>query len=388
MTPSRNLRSLLARLRDERERAGLTADELDGRLLIGSGWSERFEAGEVAPSVDLLVAMLNVLKVDPAAFLGSHHWDRSTTFTRAMLAEPVGSDLLVRFQYAAHEATYRLVGAKPKDFRDVLRELQQGLARLACDAEGQAATATLTDSVARAFLKAAKTWPQANPSDLWWFVIYRAYCDPFNHPACNAERDLGQSWKRTAGWALEEVLVRHYGPWLRREGIGIAVETGERKRSLLASVDVPVPLNPDKVDVLLTATARRKELCFGVVHVKASFAERRTDDVPLSRALIASGYSSPLWTMDCKSMPSANPVNRGELGRPRGADGNGRSEKRRDIEVHGEFSACFSYNRNTVPTPDGEAAVARVCVCDFTNPEDAFSRFVVSEWDRFRRGRG
>ena len=149
-----------------------------------------------------------------------------------------------------------------------------------------------------------------------------------------------------------------------------------------------MPLNPDKVDVLLTATARRKEVCFGVVHVKASFAERRTDDVPLSRALIAAGYTSPLWTMDCKSTPSRTPVNRGELGRPRRGDANGRSEKRKDIETHGEFSACFSYNRSTLPTPDSEAAKARITVCDFTNPDDAFSRFVVAEWDRFRRTRG
>jgi len=57
-------------------------------------------------------------------------------------------------------------------------------------------------------------WPHANPSDIWWFVVSRAYHDPFNHPAHYARLDLGQSWKRTGGWALEEVLVRHYGPAL------------------------------------------------------------------------------------------------------------------------------------------------------------------------------
>lgn len=245
-------------------------------------------------------------------------------------------------------------------------------------------SAVLSDSIARAFLKAVETWPHANPSDVWWFVIYRAYCDPFNHPAERAHRDFGQSWKRAAGWALEGVLVRHYGPYLQKHhGINLFIATGERKDLLLHHLEVEDRLEADKVDVFLTGHLDGQEVCFGVVHVKASFAERRTDDVPMSRSLVQAGYTSPLWTMDCKSTPSPHPKNRGELGKPKKSTEDRRSAKRKDIEEDGYFSACFSYNQNTVPTPSNQPSKARIYVCDFSNSNDAFTRFVAREWQRF-----
>jgi hypothetical protein len=235
------------------------------------------------------------------------------------------------------------------------------------------------------FLTAARLWPHASPSDLWWFIMSRAFCDPFNHPASNAQGDLSQSWKRTGGWALEEILVQFYGPQLAKQGIRMFIATGPEKEMLVEQLKVDSRLEPDKVDVLLTGIARGEEQVFGVVHVKASFAERRTDDVPLSQALVAAGYVSPLWTMDCKGTPAARPTNPGELGDPlaRGADL--RSAKRKDIEDDGFFSACFSYNRNTRPTPTSQKAKARVVVCDFKSPDDAFTAFLVTEWKKRRR---
>ena len=126
-----------------------------------------------------------------------------------------------------------------------------------------------------------------------------------------------------------------------------------------------------------------KRMFFGVCHVKASIAERRTDDVPLSRALIDGGFTSPFLTMDCKSGPSKDPVNRGELGEVLGAGNDQRSAKRKDIEDDGYFSACFSYNANTLPTPARQRAKARIFVCDFRNPDDAFAQFIIGEWKRF-----
>ncbi len=140
--------------------------------------------------------------------------------------------------------------------------------------------------------------------------------------------------------------------------------------------NVPSRLESDKVDVFLLGPDDR---VFGVVHVKASFAERRTDDVPMSEALIAKGYFSPLWTMDCKSMPAAKPVNKGELGLVQGR----RSAKRKDFEDDGWFSACFSYNANTLASPDPEKVAAPIVVCDFSDPDDAFVEHVVAAWQRF-----
>ena len=61
----------------------------------------------------------------------------------------------------------------------------------------------------------------------------------------------------------------------------------------------------------------------------------------MSTVLANCGYTSPLWTMDCKSMPGEFPINRGELGEVTDR----RSAKRKDIEDEGYFTGCFSYNR-------------------------------------------
>ena len=126
----------------------------------------------------------------------------------------------------------------------------------------------------------------------------------------------------------------------------------ERKARILHDIDVGHRLETDKVDIMLTVGEGVNERMIGVIHVKASFAERRTDDVPMSQALVYARYISPLWTMDCKSFPSPEPVNRGELGKIFTGEGQDqRNAKRKDIENDDFFSACFSYNRNTRPNP-------------------------------------
>ena len=139
-------------------------------------------------------------------------------------------------------------------------------------------------------------------------------------------------------------------------------------------------MEADKVDVVLCGKESKQRRFFGVVHVKSSFAERRTDDVPMSHALGRAGYTSPLWTMDCKSGPSTQPVNRGELGRAHER----RNAKRKDIEDEGYFTGCFSYNRNTAPSNPHLPETRQIQVCDFSDPDDAFSQFIVNRWQEFR----
>lgn len=242
---------------------------------------------------------------------------------------------------------------------------------------GLASGSSRSDVVAKTFLQAVKVWPEANPSDLWTFVINRAYCDRSNHPAANARLNLEQSWKRTSGWALERVLVAHYGPFLMANGISANISSKSEKSALLSGID-DSRIIPDKADILLTYDHRRVRRLLGVVHVKASIAERRTDDVPMSQALLRAGYLSVFWTMDCKSFPSTQPVNLGEFG---DATEGRASDKRRDFEVNGYFSACFSYNLNTIPTKGGKVA-SRIHVCDFKRTNDQFSQFLVDELGR------
>lgn len=346
-------------------------------MILGPGWVARFETGAAVPKLDMLLALIHELSGRPDEFFVGLVADESPgEVERFIYAVPSGNDLIVHFKYAAYDAEYRLPDARIEQFETVIKALRDGLAR-----------DNKTKAVVSSFLTAVKLWPNVNPSDLWWFVIHRAYCDPFNHPAANVGGDLAQSWKRTGGWALEEILVQFYAPHLEQHGIRVFIATGPQKDVLLGQLQVQERLESDKVDILLTASVRGKEQCFGVVHVKASLAERRTDDVPLSHALVTAGYVSPLWTMDCKGLPAAQPTNPGELGEPLGT-ADLRSAKRKDIEDDGYFSACFSYNRNTKPTPVGQKVKARIVVCDFQSPDDAFSKFIISEWKKRRRSAG
>jgi transcriptional regulator with XRE-family HTH domain len=386
--PTPKVTALLQRLKDLRQRSGLSAAQVEERLILGPGWVDRFESGATVPTLDMLLAILDLVGANPDDLFSGIAATSAGEIERHIHAVEDGKDLLVHFRYAAHDAVYRLPNATLEEFESVLKELRDGLARLALPRDPEAERAIKTGSVARAFLRAVKTWPAANPSDLWWFLISRAFCDSFNHPAEFARLDLGQSWKRTGGWALEEVLVRNYAPFLKEHGINLFIAHGEHKKELLKQFKIRDRFEAAKVDVLLSADVRGKETCFGVVHVKASFAERRTDDVPLSRSLIEAGYTSPLWTFDGKGAPGATPFNAGELGEPLKGKTDRRSAKRKDIEEDGYFSACFSYNLHTAPTPASQKAKARVIVCDFRNSDDQFSRFIRQEWERFRTARG
>ena len=387
MTRSDYLSQLFQRLHTFRQEAQLEPEQVESNLVLGPGWIHAFESGAAPPGLDVVMSLLS-LYGKTLRDLAEGIEGNAPSIKRSITPEKVDNDLVLHFPYGKYDATYRLEGATVEQFTEIVLTLRNGLAQLADSGIGKQRAETIKmKSVANAFMKAVELWPQANPSDLWWFLVYRAYCDPYNHPAQYARLDFAQSWKRTAGWALELVLEKHYGDTLAEQGINMVRKDSERKARILHGIDVGHRLEPDKVDIMLTVGEGVNERMIGVVHVKASFAERRTDDVPMSQALVDASYISPLWTMDCKSFPSPEPVNRGELGKIfTGEDRDQRNAKRKDIESDGLFSACFSYNRNTRPTPpDTPLAKARIYSCDFTDPDDAFTRFVVSESRRFRK---
>lgn len=372
------LKALLGNLRGLRQKAGLTEAALEERLILGPGWVSGFERGQTVPSIDVVLAILHEVGAGLPDLLVGLPEAEASSIKRCIFAEPAEDGIRIRFDYAKHDAQYSLPNSTLDEFGAVIRTLRDGLAGSAT--VGQRQGAVKSDAVARAFLEAIRIWPHANPSDLWAFVVSRAFCDPYNHPAKFARLNLEQSWKRTSGWALELVLVHHYGPFLKKHGVNLDIAHGPVKQAIVGSLNLPGHrVEADKIDVVLCGDTPQGPRFFGVVHVKASFAERRTDDVPLSTALIRSGYTSPFWTLDNKSGPSAHPVNRGELGF---ADGE-RSAKRKDIEDEGYFTGCFSYNQNTRPSPISLPPERRVYVCNFGSPDDAFSRFIISRWQTF-----
>lgn len=376
---------LLQRLSAFRDEAGLTPAQVEEQLILGPGWVGAIEAGAIHPSLDVIASMLSVYEKN-LSDLAEGATGSVPHINRSISAETANNGIDIHFAYAQHDATYQLPNATLDQFKQVVLTLRNGLAQLSRqNVSDEQEKAIKTESVANAFLKAVELWPNANPSDLWWFLVYRAYCDQYNHPSEHSRLDFTQSWKRTGGWALEKILERHYGAPLAAHGINLVIADNERKVRLLEGIDVGHRLEADKMDVLLTVGSGAAEQLIGVVHVKASFAERRTDDVPMSQALVEAGYISPLWTMDCKSTPSSRPVNRGELGAVFNGQGtDNRSAKRKDIEDDGFFSACFSYNLNTLSTPATYQARARVFVCNFADQNDVFINFIVSERQRVR----
>lgn len=376
---SEYIKSLLENLKKIRTQAGISEADLEERLILGPGWIRRFETGKTVPSIDMMLALLNEIGADFAQLLDGLPEPEAAEVERMLFAEPTENGIQVNFRYAKHDAKYYLQNTTVEDFETVIKTLRDGLSRLSRANDDQA-EAIKTDSVAKTFLAAVRQWPNVNPSDLWWFVVYRAYCDPYNHPASFARLDFTQSWKRTGGWALETIVVKHYADFLKAHGVNIYIADAAERAWIVRGLQLNDRIEADKIDVVLTGDTPQGPRFFGVVHVKASFAERRTDDVPMSIALVRGGFTSPLWTMDCKSMPSPLPVNRGELG---GNEGR-RSAKRKDIEDEGYFSGCFSYNSHTIPSPQGLPPERQVHVCNFANPDDAFSRFILQRWNQFR----
>ena len=368
-----------------REVLGMTQENLADASELDRSYIGGVERGERNPTLTTILRLASALGIPPAylfegtgggipiqerrvqgnMFEGIGENVPVSPGTDRMLATDTENGLLIQFRYDQYDARYLLLGAKQSEFNEVLSVLKEGLV------SGN----RKADAVAKAFLTATRLWPDANPSDLWTFMINRAYCDRSNHPVVNDRLNLEQSWKRTSGWALERVLVAYYRAFLMKKGIIIKIRSKAEKTSFLNGIN-DSRIVPDKADVLISFVSDGVEQLLGVVHVKASIAERRTDDVPMSRALIDASYLSVFWTMDSKSFPSENPINRGEFG---DAGYKQASDKRRDFEEHGHFSACFSYNKNTVPTLDDSDVAAQIFVCDFTNPDDDFSRFLTAE---------
>jgi len=345
-------------------------------LLLGPGWVERFESGQYEPSLGMLAALIQLYGTDLPTFFAKLDLGKEALVPdRHLSASRAGHDLQLHFPMGSYAATVILPKANLADLNAVVGKLRDELA-----------AGRPREAIMLAFLEAVRKWPHANPSDLWYFLIAHAYQDDYNHPASEAGRDWGQSWKRASGWALEAVIVRHYESQLGKHGIRLEMPPPNRRIELLRQMGIPNPAEmAEKADVIaIGMAAAGNEHPFGVVHIKASFAERRTDDVPLSQQLIARGLASPLVTMDCKASPGPTPVNRGELGPTQGGN-EAVSAKRYDIERDNKFDACFSYNQSTKPTPAGQAAPARIYVLDLANPNDRFSQHLMARW-RQRQG--
>ena len=137
-----------------------------------------------------------------------------------------------------------------------------------------------------------------------------------------------------------------------------------------------------KLDIALFGVIDGREHIFGGIHLKASLAERVTDDVPCSEAMMKKDYVSYLLTMDAKSFPPPNGdlINRGELGSIENS-----SDKRNYIEVHGSFTGCYSYNLRTTPSGNTTRSGCKIYSSTFEPAKDSLPAHIISAWNKFAK---
>lgn len=228
------------------------------------------------------------------------------------------------------------------------------------------------EAIVLAFLYVLRQCPEANPSDLWHHVVYRLYCDIFSR---HRSQNPGQSWVRASGEALEQFLQQWYSPVLVSRGIEVlALISSSQKRRALEEMGLSQEVGAAKLDVALYLVGATDRRIFGGIHVKASLAERVSDDVPASEAMMRKGFFSPLWTLDVKSFPPPHGdlINKGELGTPTNP-----SEKRRYVEEHGSFDNCYSANSRSVPSAGATPSGKRIFTIVLSDQPDQFAKDII-----------
>lgn len=229
------------------------------------------------------------------------------------------------------------------------------------------------DAIAATFVKAIRLCPDANPSDLWRYLVYRPYLS----------QRSDQSWKRAGGQGLEVFLVNYYNPLFQKHGIKLVWLSRAGATTAFSEMGIVDRVGRSKLDIALIGRCSDDTWrVFGGAHVKASLAERISDDVPASVAMQEKGYFTPLLTLDMKAFPPphGDEVNRGELQFPQRPGE--QSDKRNYFERDGLFSCCYSYNQRTPPTPEGSHAKAKIKTLYFSEGStDCFMDDTILAWN-------
>lgn len=369
-----NIKKILLEISKARKTNGISSDELEGELNLGKGWISALETGEINPPFDLMLSIIDFLKVDLQTIISEIKFDDPQSLNRLISAQQVQKDIKCLFKFGRYDAEYNIENTSVENFNSLLSEFRRIINKKG---------SKKTEVVVNTFLKAIELFPNVNASDIWYFIIPSIFQDPYNHPVTEMNTDFSQSWKRTGGWALEKIFVEYYKDELAKHDILIDIFQKNRKTELLNKMKLSYKVQPNKADVLLVNTKNGGYDCFGIVHIKSSFAERRSSDQAFSMALMQKQFFSPFMTMDCKATPAKHPVNKGELGNIFELDEDVRVDKRKEFEEEGYFSACFSFNSNTKPTPTNQKATARIFRMNFSNAKDAFTQMTVEARNRF-----
>lgn len=233
------------------------------------------------------------------------------------------------------------------------------------------------EAILAAMRRAINGFPDVNPSDLYHHIVYRLYLRDYT------KTQADRSWVRAGGEAFELFLQGHYNPLLKPYGIELQwLSNAELRKAALEDIGIHGEVGGSKLDIALYGRIGTKRVIFGGIHAKLSLAERVSDDVPCSAAMMKKGMVSYLVTLDAKSFPPpmGDLVNRGELGSIATP-----SDKRNYIELHGSFDACFSYNLRTVPSSKKTASGRSIYVSTFNPSADRLPAEIVRAWKKFQQ---
>ena len=232
------------------------------------------------------------------------------------------------------------------------------------------------EAILAALTLAIEGFPDVNPSDLYHHIVYRIYLRDYT------KTQADRSWVRAGGEAFELFLQGHYNPLLRPHDVELQwLSNDELRKSALEEMGIHGEVGGSKLDIALYGKVGAKRVIFGGIHAKLSLAERVSDDVPCSVAMMNKGMVSYLLTLDAKSFPppTGDLINRGELGSTLAP-----SDKRNYIELHGSFDACFSYNLRTTPSSGTTASGRNIYVSTFNPAADRLPAEIVRAWKAFQ----
>lgn len=203
----------------------------------------------------------------------------------------------------------------------------------------------------------------------------------------NPRTDPGQSWKRASGDAFELFLANYYNTILKNTFLRLIPLTRDESKRALGQMGIAGKVGDSKLDIAIVKDYHNQfrglgsRTIIGGIHAKASLAERASDDVPTSKEMMNMGYQSYLFTLDVKSFPLSETVtgtrayvNKGELGTPKVP-----TDKRRYIEEHGSFDACFSLNKRTIPSPEITHSGKKIFTLQPNGKTDKFVELLITQ---------
>jgi len=367
---------LIRELVQLREENGETQTSLSSKINKPQSYLGKIESFERRLDVIELLDILEALRVAPKLFFQRVGWIPRTDINKAI---PIKASVESCFNgvvlnLVLNDSIHKVELENIKV--DEYLRLEESISSLFTKLNSADNTLKNRDAIILALKLCFEQHPTVNPSDLYHQVVYRLYLREYYRTTPE------QSWVRAGGEAIQLFCCERYNAILKPYGIAVLWLSNETLSvKALNEMGLYGKVGNSKLDLALYGTLNNQPVLFGGIHVKASLAERVTDDIPCSEAMMEAGYLSCLFTFDAKSFPppKGDLVNRGEFGSPESP-----SDKRLYIEKHGSFSGCFSYNLKTIPSLKKTESGRGIFVSKLDDT-DSMPLFILNFWKAFKK---